>query len=252
MRRIKVTPEHIEKIKKEMLKKIETQLADTRVGADGILDLSFSLNEIKLKKPIKLQYTGLAYAKQSELLRNCSSEVAWHGLVSTNDKRTVFTIHDILIYPQTVTGTTVTTNEAEYETWKANLSDEQFNAMRFQAHSHVNMGVSPSATDRELYESYLQSLNNNSFYIFMVINKSHKMHIEIYDLLNNALYDNKDIVVSVEGIDPSVWYEATFNTFVKRTPAPINPKDNKKSYTTEPYYGSYYEDSYYRQFQQRR
>lgn len=216
MKRIVLTPELIAEAKAKMLQQFEDKMVNVRNGGSGTISLSFTPNEVELEEPIIINYTGKAYAKQLALVQGCNSEVAWHGVVETNAKRDYFKIVDILVYPQTVTGVTVTTDEVKYESWKNKLNDTQYRGLRFQAHSHVNMGATPSGTDRAMYNNFLQCLGKDSFYMFMIINKRNEMHIEIYDLQNNAIYTNNDIVVMCEEEVLSDWYDETMEANVAK------------------------------------
>ena len=57
-----------------------------------------------------------------------------------------------------------------------------------QGHSHVNMGVSPSGTDTQYYESLLSQINN--YYIFIIMNKSDLMMVRYYDKRTNLMYSD--------------------------------------------------------------
>ena len=223
MRPITITEEYLAELREQAIASIAQQMDTTfntlATQRNSISNPSIKFEqkldiERKLETPIQINFTGIAYAKQLALLQNCSSEIAWHGTVSVNEDRTVFTIENMLVYPQSVTGTTVVTDEAKYQQWKQLLNDDEYNSLRFQAHSHVNMGVTPSGVDRNLYDNILQSLGNNSFYIFMIINKKLDVHIEIYDLQNNAFYNNGDVVITVEGIRLKSWYDAQYQAHI--------------------------------------
>lgn len=140
-------------------------------------------------------FTQEAYLKTMLYVRDTNTEIAWHGSI-TREKNN-FTIHDVYLYPQIVTGGTVNTDQAEYNKWIEELDDDTFNKMRLQGHSHVNFGATPSGTDRDYYNSILNVLNKNDFYIFMIINKSGSMYFEIYDLENNVIYENQDININI-------------------------------------------------------
>lgn len=226
MKPIIVTAEYLAELRQKALESISTQmetafnsLATQRHSTTTNIKFDHKIQiEQTLENPIQLNFTAMAYVKQRTLIESCTSEIAWHGLVTTNEDRTIFTIHDILVYPQTVTATTVETDEVAYQAWKQKLNNEQYNSLRYQAHSHVNMGTSPSGVDRTLYDNILQNLGNNSFYIFLIGNKRDDMHVEIYDLQNNALYDNKDIMVTIEDVDMDAWYDLQSTTYLaKRT-----------------------------------
>ena len=146
----------------------------------------------------KLKMTGKAWAKMLIPILNYDSEVAWHGMVERNaDEPATFTITDILLYPQEVTGSTVTTDQQEYQNWMFSLSDEQLTAMRFQGHSHVNMAVTPSSTDEDHEEGIVNMLKNEDFYIFGIFNKKGDKTLRIFDCKTNTYYETKDIDFSV-------------------------------------------------------
>ena len=249
MRPITITQEYLTELREQAIASIAQQMDTTfanlatQRNSTNAPSIKFEQKldiERKMEVPIQVNYTGTAYVKQLALLQNCTSEIAWHGTVTANEDRSVFTIQNILVYPQSVTGTTVDTDETKYQQWKQLLNDDEYNSLRFQAHSHVNMGVTPSGVDRNLYDSMLQSLSNNSFYIFMILNKKTDAHIEIYDLQNNAFYGNSDVVVTVEGIRIKQWYDAQYQAHVT-APAPVT---TYPSYQTPAYNSKANKDVY--------
>jgi hypothetical protein len=113
-------------------------------------DLKMSDGEISYSKSFKykdasaiLWMSPVAYAKTLALVNMFSDEVAWHGSVTRTGKNE-FIIEDIFVYPQEVTGSTVSTDQEGYSKWLYEFDDDTFNTIRMQGHSHVNMGVSPS------------------------------------------------------------------------------------------------------------
>ena len=127
---------------------------------------------------------------------NFTSEVAWHGAV-TRLGDNEFIIEDIFVYPQEVTGSTVSTDQKLYTQWLYELDDDTFNQIRLQAHSHVNMGVSPSGVDDKHRQQILDQLEPGMFYLFMIWNKSLTVHTLIYDMAQNILYENDDVGVKL-------------------------------------------------------
>ena len=142
----------------------------------------------------------VAYSKTVILVAESPDEVAWHGLAKRNGKSD-FIIEDIVVYPQEVTGSTVSTDQERYTEWLYSFDDETFNSIRMQGHSHVNMGVSPSGVDARHRERILEQLCYDMFYIFMVWNKSLRTHVMIFDMENNVLYEDDDITVRILGDD---------------------------------------------------
>jgi hypothetical protein len=164
---------------------------------NGTIDFKTTLNTVTpIDMPkASISFTQEAYLKIMLYVRDTNTEIAWHGSVTRKDNN--FTVHDVYLYPQIVTGGTVNTDQTEYNKWVEELDDDTFNKMRLQGHSHVNFGASPSGTDKDYYSSILNVLNKNDFYIFMIINKSGSMYFEIYDLENNVIYENQDVNVNV-------------------------------------------------------
>lgn len=153
-----------------------------------------------------------AYEKMEALIDVCQKEVAWHCTVEKRDKG-VYYITDVIMFPQTVTAATVTTDDTEYAMWIANLPDETFNNMRCHMHSHVNMGVSPSGVDRTYQNQVIQ--NEDKFFIFMIWNKKGDVWSTIVDVEDNILYEDADIDVIGPESDAYNWAASMVAQFVK-------------------------------------
>ena len=153
----------------------------------------------------KLFITAAAYLKMAMYVRDTDTEIAWHGTAYRTSANTTqltaeFLIKDVFLYPQIVRAATVDTDQEKYNTWVTELDDEVFNNMRFQGHSHVNMGVTPSGVDTAYYDTILNTLKieqPDSFYIFTIMNKRGEMYLVIYDLEKNIVYAKEDIEVFV-------------------------------------------------------
>ncbi len=187
-----LTKEYIDGMVEEFRKNVtEAKMSDGKISFTKSFDYT---GEDDTKAYVI--FSPLAYVKMLTLLRHFDSEVAWHGTVRREDEDT-FIITDVVVYPQTVTGSTVNTDQEEYQKWMMMLDDDYFNAMRMQGHSHVNMGTSPSGVDANHQQQILAQLKDDDYYIFMIWNKSLDHTIKIYDYANNVMYEDKDIVVSV-------------------------------------------------------
>ena len=123
--------------------------------------INFQKNIGTVKRKATVYFTELAYRKFQALVDGFNNEVAWHGLAyrGEDESKDEYYITDILVYPQEVTGATVTTDQKKYQDWLMSQEDNIFNNVRMQGHSHVNMGVSPSGVDENLYESILTQLD---------------------------------------------------------------------------------------------
>ena len=187
MRPIRLTNRELQ----EILQNMRTQLKHER-SATGTVSVTYKLTPISSDDKAHITLTEQAWEKIKQLVDQCDKEVGWHGTVERTSKNE-FTITDILVFPQTVTAATVTSDETKYTMWLMSQPDEVFNKLRFHGHSHVNMGVSPSAVDTKYQDDILKNLND--FYIFGIFNKREDNYLIIYDVTNNIVYEDKDIIL---------------------------------------------------------
>lgn len=236
-RSIRIAPESYKDIYQEFLQSLRTTRA-----SDGKITFTKKFDDLKRKAMI--YFSEGAWLKMSSLISSFDDEVAWHALAyrDEDESKDNYYITDILVYPQTVTGATVTTDQDEYENWLNELDDETFNHLRMQGHSHVNMGVTPSATDNSLYDGILDGLRDDDFYIFMIWNKKGSKTIMVYDYKKNVLFETSDCTVEV--IDGEYGLSAFAEDAKKKVV--------KKTYVTPTYHGGYrggYQGSYQSTYQ---
>lgn len=182
------------------------------------------------KRPCTVYFTEKAWLKMTALIRECDKEVGWHGLAYRGDDETKdeYYITDILMYPQEVTASTVNTDQIKYQEWLMKQEDDVFNNIRMQGHSHVNMNVSPSPTDNDLYEKLLGQLDDTMFYIFMIYNKRGECTYKIYDMAKNVMFETSDVTVNV------IEDEFGVEKFLREAKAMISEKKS-----AIPQYGNY-------------
>lgn len=181
---------------------------------------SFNKNFSKsAKDAVEVNFTLEAYHEMCSLIDHFSTEVAWHGLVKRLDK-THFQVTKILIYPQKVTGATVNTDQEEYTKWLYALNDEEFNAVRFQGHSHVNMATNPSDVDMRNQWDMINQLGSNDYYIFMIWNKRREYNVRVIDMADNVIYSSDDVKVTIGSLDMKSFLEEA-EALVKK-PAPTS------------------------------
>ena len=154
----------------------------------------------QLPKPTNNQrmvlcYSTKAYLKTLLYIQETNTEIAWHGTVYRENN--YFYVDDVMLYPQYLQAITVTTDQEKYNKWIEELPDEKLNHLRLQGHSHVNMNTNPSGVDITYYESILNILPNNEYYIFTIMNKQGSITTFIYDLATNTLYESEDIDIIV-------------------------------------------------------
>lgn len=145
-----------------------------------------------------------AYAKMVTLLKSFSTEIGWHGICKRDPEQdNVFTIEDIFVYPQVVTGSNINTDEAAQDEWNRSFSDEDFKNLRFHGHSHVNMTVFSSGTDDDLQRDIINMLNGDKFYLFFIMNKRLDLFVRLYDAKYGVMYETNDcdVIIADDGVD---------------------------------------------------
>ena len=184
-----------EEDKAKLTAEFAAHLDKTRL-ADGTFTFTRAFTYEKTEEKAHLYYSTKAFAKMMLLVQSFSTEVAWHSLVSRTGDREFYVL-DVIAYPQIVTGVTVDTDQEEYSKFLTSLSMEDAELMHMQAHSHVNMGVTPSGTDKTNWAEITGSMKRKGFYIFQIWNKAMEHHTVIYDFDNNVMYENSDVTVDV-------------------------------------------------------
>ena len=191
-----------ETFKQELITKFteyvnNTKFTDNRITFTTSIDTSVDTKNIA--RPV-VYISPTAYLKMLLYVRDTDVEIAWHGTVERNQEQNWYHIKDVFLYPQIIRAATVDTDQEKYQEWLQNIEDDEvFNNIRFQGHSHVNMGTFPSGTDLNMYNNFLQVLPKNDYYIFMIMNKSGSVTCFIYDLAKNLIYETADIDIRILG-----------------------------------------------------
>lgn len=200
-----------DKVRDKLIEKYNTtQFMNMNDTIDIKLDvkdiLEEYMNERQSTEP-QIFITSEAYIKMRTLVDKTSTELGWYGFVSKlPGLDNVYVIEDIIVYPQKVTGATCEQDEDRMFEFEMSLTTEQVRARRFQGHSHVNMGVTPSGVDEAFYQDLLSQVRD--YYIIMVTNKRGDNHIRFYDMENNIVYTELELKVLLDnGIDIDKWYQ---------------------------------------------
>lgn len=201
MRQIKLSAKEID----TRITILRDQLKNSRTTSET-LEFSISIPEIPTEEKVNVILSEKANTKMMLLTEHFKTEVAWHGTVQRRGRKE-FYIDDILVYPQKATGCTVQTDPYESTKWALDLPEEIYNAISLQGHSHVDFGCQPSATDKEDQCRYLSELGDDDFYIFTIWNKRGETYFKIYDMRENAVYEDSEILLSVEGDDMANFIE---------------------------------------------
>lgn len=246
MYQLKLTEQDKQFVLNEAMQYFASKLNNSR-GADSI-DFSY---KIKRVVPVDTAKTTLyiyerAFTKMAMYVMDNRTEIGWHGLARKLENNEGYAITDTLLYPQVITATTVNTDQKKYQDWLNAQPDEIFNQIKMQGHSHVSMSVSPSTVDETLYNTILQTLQENDFYIFMIVNKSLEMHVLIYDLAKNLVYETADIDIKI--YDPNTKEELNTEYAAEKQKYLANQgvPTYRSSYGTycKDYYSNNYDDYY--------
>jgi hypothetical protein len=212
----------ISPMRSDLLKMLEEKFLATEHFNSDTINVSLSLKETvdkvveanKLAEP-EIFILDKAWLKIQMLVKENSGEVAWHCLVEKHPNNK-YLIYDVLVFPQEVTGATADGIDGEYEMWLATLPDEQFDFCRCHMHSHVNMGVTPSATDEGYYANLMTQVTD--YYITMIINKSHQYHLRFYDKQNNLVWSELEFnICDSTGNTYENWYESVKGNIKTKT-----------------------------------
>lgn len=176
------------------LKSIDARLRSTKVW-DTRHQISLIVPDKLKVPPIIVQFTADAYVKMTSLVMSQDTEIGWHGTVTRNGN--VFAIDNILVYPQTVSCALTDTDPKKYANWLYSHDADTFSRIRFHGHSHVNMQVTESGKDIKHWSSLVNQLEDDMFYIFLIMNKLHDYTIYVYDMENKIIYDKDDIEVEI-------------------------------------------------------
>lgn len=232
-RKIYMTEQEIEEfttsVHTRLIKESSTLKNKRFLNGDEEIEFTFKINAPKKEKNAQLFFTPKALIKMHALVRSFSCEVEWHGTVKRVDE-TTFLVEDFLVFPHEATGTSVISNQTEYEKWLDSLDEETFNALRFHGHSHVNMAVSPSCVDTSYRANIINNFGTPSkdddyFYIFLITNKRQEINVEIYDLQNNVSYGTSDV-----SIDVMFDGEGILEDFIKNSKGIVTEKDKLEEY----------------------
>lgn len=155
----------------------------------------------KLKDKILIVYTPTAYLRMKTLVEEFDSEVSWFGLVRKESPK-LYHVYDVIVCKQQVDGSKVDTRDEDMLEFYSNLTDEQAENMRFQAHSHVNFSTSASGTDVQNQMDIISNIpGRKGFYLFQIWNKRDEISTYLYDLDENKYYDKNDIDLEIEDED---------------------------------------------------
>ena len=163
------------------------------------------------RKMVHINFTADAWAKQMALLDHFSTEVGWHGAVRSLPDGG-YEVYDIFVYPQQVTGSTVEVDWGGYDEWL--MEHPEFEAIRYQAHSHVDFAPQPSGVDLESEKNRM--VPDDQFYFFFIWNKQAFYTCRFYD--HGVIRHQDEIILTVD--EPYADFIEESKKMVKVLPPP--------------------------------
>ena len=132
-------------------------------------------------------YTREVQAIIQLIVANCEKEVGWWGYVETLPSGD-YLITEIFVPEQIVTGTETDISPMAMAALANTLmeQDKDPGKLFYWGHSHVNMGVSPSAQDETQVEEYLDNL---PVFIRGIYNKSGSSKVDVYDRAQGVAFN---------------------------------------------------------------
>ena len=192
---------------------MNTDTVEIKIDIKEILEDYIEAQE--LTEP-EIFITSDAYIKMRKLVDDNTTEIGWYGTVTQMPGLNAYVIEDIIVYPQTVTGTTCEQDDDKMFEFEMSLTTDQVNHKRFHGHSHVNMGTSPSGVDENFYQDLLSQTND--YFIITITNKRNEYTTRFYDIANNILYTDIPIqVLFTDGTDVESWFEGTTDKLTQHT-----------------------------------
>jgi hypothetical protein len=221
------------KLTDDLRNRIQNEFAEMIKKAKNAGGIEYTKKFENTNQKAIVVFTPKAWFKMQALIDRFDSEICWHGVVSKTEIGR-YLITDILVCPQVVSGVTVNTDQEEYEKWLFSLSDDIFDGLRMQGHSHVKMSTSPSTVDLTHWESIFEQLDDDMFYIFMIWNKMGEKTIRIYDMIDNVFYESSDVSVQIEDINLDEFIDNSKKLVTQKTSPYWSGNNNYE------YFDSYY------------
>ncbi|MGF6375052.1 hypothetical protein M2140_000086 [Clostridiales Family XIII bacterium PM5-7] len=145
----------------------------------------------------KVLFDPKAMSKMLFLTMFHQNEIAWHGSGRKIGKGE-YQIDDVFLYPHKTSPVTVQCIDNLYGQWLEKMAleeDERLDNLCLYGHSHVNMQTSPSGVDLDYQYDTIEMLQEDSFYIFIILNKRFDFFFRIADREDGLLYNSENIYI---------------------------------------------------------
>jgi len=149
-------------------------------------------------------YTRDAWTKMWKIVELCPEEVGWLGTVDKIGGD--YLITEVFLLEQEVSGVTTDIESDAVANLAVELESRGIDSskLRYWGHSHVNMGVSPSGTDENQTNEYIEHCD---FFIRGIYNKKMEAKVDVFDMNHKLVYQKVDHAVKDERYDAE-WLKA--------------------------------------------
>lgn len=129
--------------------------------------------------------------KMNNYIQNTDKEISWLGSVERENN--IFTIVDVMLFQQDVTGVTTELDEGGLSAFASHLMQtnqiELYNSIRMWGHSHVSLPINPSGTDNDTFKQFYESCE---YFIRLIANKKGEIKIDFIDNDRHIKYLDMD------------------------------------------------------------
>lgn len=247
------------KFKSSEIEGIIKKITELVMGCNNISKFNITAKDIiqddkeafkNIMKPV-INIPADIYTKMFELVKQSDVEISWHGLVHRDIENQIYTIYDLLVFPQINSPTATTTDEKDFAEWQTKLimdKDFPIQDLRMHGHSHVNMNVFSSGIDDAYQKDLLTKVEEGDYYLFLILNKKHEICALLYDFVQQILFTTGDldiIITDNNKEDITTWAKHQIKENCQTQKPKYNPGTYKGHYYNNVYWGSdaFIEDS---------
>lgn len=148
-------------------------------------------------------FTPQALLKMNLITELATTEAGWFGFVTQLDL-TTYLVDDVWLGQQQAHGAECEIDKNAILDMATQLMQEpdgeqKLNRLRLWGHSHVNMGVTPSATDNDTFKGYYNDVED--FFVMLIMNKSGSIRCDLALPPQNIIVCNCNWDIFCEGYD---------------------------------------------------
>lgn len=199
------------------------------------------IRQLKGFSPPKIYCTYEAYRKMRQYVLLMEDEVGWFATVNKLEDN-IYVIDDVFLPKQEVSATYTEVNQNTLVEIAMKLTSDQRSKVRCYGHSHVNMGVSPSATDHGQVDEFADGCD---WFITVINNKKDDWYVSFNDYRLSQAYEFGKLEFYMP-VDEDIKKELSEKT-TKKTYANVSKWTRATGYSAYAGYGGWgdWDDGYW-------